>query len=61
MREHFFHAVLKTVPAASPGAATIVMSWAGVIQNSLSILFLLLSIAFLIWRWRVAMRKNQDG
>ena len=50
-------AIIKTAPAIAPGAATVVAEWMGVINTSLSIVLMALSIAFLLWRWRVSSRK----
>ena len=60
MREHFIEAVVKTAPAASPGIATIALSWGGVIETGLSIVLLTLSIGFLIYRWRVAVQRDRN-
>jgi hypothetical protein len=50
-------AILKTAPAIAPGAATVTAEWMGVINTGLSIVLMALSIAFLLWRWRVSSRK----
>lgn len=41
-------------PALAPGVVTGVAKWVGLIETTLSIVMLSLSIAFLVWRWRVA-------
>jgi hypothetical protein len=50
-------AVVKTAPAMAPGAATVTAEWMGVINTGLSIILITLSIAFLVWRWRVSYNK----
>ena len=50
-------AVVKTAPAMAPGAATVTAEWMGVINTGLSIILMMLSIAFLIWRWKVSYNK----
>ena len=50
-------AIVKTAPAIAPGAATVAAEWMGVINTGLSIVLMALSIAFLLWRWRVSSRK----
>ena len=50
-------AIVKTAPAIAPGAATVAAEWMGVINTGLSIILMALSIAFLLWRWRVSSRK----
>ena len=50
-------AIVKTAPAIAPGAATVTAEWMGVINTGLSIVLMALSIAFLLWRWRVSSRK----
>jgi len=52
------HATKAAVPAVAPGAATVVADWLGVINTGLSIILMALSIAFLLWRWRVAYHKE---
>jgi len=53
-------AVIKTAPAIAPGAVTIVADWLGVISTTMSIILVTLSIAFLVWRWRVAWQKEKQ-
>jgi len=53
--------LISTAQAASPGLATLALSWAGVIETSLSILLLALSIVFLLYRWRVVAKRDRDG
>ena len=50
-------AIVKTAPAIAPGAATATAEWMGVINTGMSIILMALSIAFLLWRWRVSSRK----
>jgi hypothetical protein len=52
-------AAITAAPALAPGAVTIAAEWAGLINTTLSIVLLSLSIAFLIWRWRVAYAKEK--
>jgi hypothetical protein len=54
-------AVVKTAPAIAPGAATATAEWMGVINTGLSIILMTLSIAFLVWRWRVSYNKVNDA
>jgi hypothetical protein len=53
-------AILKAAPALVPGAVTGIASYLNVIETSLSIALLALSIAYLVWRWIVAYRKDKD-
>jgi hypothetical protein len=53
-------AIVKTAPAIAPGAATATAEWMGVINTGMSIILMALSIAFLIWRWRVSYNKLND-
>ena len=53
-------AIVKTAPAIAPGAATVTAEWMGVINTSLSIVLMALSIAFLLWRWRVSYNRLND-
>lgn len=53
------HAVAKAAPAMIPGFLTILADWLDVINTTLSIIFLLVSIGFLLWRWHRA-RNNPD-
>jgi len=52
-------AVVKTAPAIAPGAATATAEWMGVINTGLSIVLMILSIGFLIWRWRVSYTRAE--
>jgi hypothetical protein len=54
-------AITKTAPAMAPGAATVTAEWMGVINTGMSIILMALSIAFLIWRWRVSYNKLNDA
>lgn len=55
------HATLKTFPAIAPGAVTIAADWLDVINTGLSAALMILSILFLLWRWRVAWMKQRKG
>ena len=57
--QHVIQATVKAAPAIAPGAATMIASWMGFFETGLSILLLFLSIAFLLWRWRVAYLKEE--
>lgn len=52
--QQLVHAAVKASPAIAPGVVTLVADWMDVINTSLSVTFFVLSIAFLLWRWRVA-------
>lgn len=52
-------AVVKTAPAMIPGALTLLADWLDVINTALSILFLMVSIAFLLWRWHRARHEKE--
>ena len=52
-------AVARSLPAMTPGAATMTAYWMDVINHGLSIILLSLSIAFLVWRWWVAYHKER--
>jgi hypothetical protein len=51
--------VLKAAPAIAPGAVTMAAEYLDLINKVASIVFLVLSGAFLIWRWYVA--KDDRG
>ena len=51
-------ATIKTVMVSVPGAAALAASWLEVINAFLGALFLALSIAFMLWRWKVAAKKE---
>lgn len=53
------HAIAKTAPATIPGFLTLLADWLDVINTGLSILFLAVSIAFLLWRWRQARNEKE--
>ena len=53
-------ATLKSTPALAPGAVTIAADWVGLINTSLSVVLMALSISFLLWRWRVAYLKEEN-
>jgi hypothetical protein len=57
MSANAMQATLKTAPAAAPGLAVLAADWLDLINQTLSISFMVLSIAFLIWRWRVQWKK----
>ena len=51
----------KDVAIVAPGAAALLASWMGILETTLSITLLAVSLAFLIWRWRVAIKRGHDG
>lgn len=51
--------VAKSIGVVSPGAATLIADWLGIISTGMTILLTILSIAFLIWRWRVALKDRK--
>lgn len=51
-------AVVKTIGVVSPSIATIISNWLGIISTGMTIIMTVLSIAFLLWRWRVAWKKE---
>ena len=53
-REAFIEGSVKSIPAIAPGGITLMASWLGFLETGLSIALLILSILFLLWRWRVA-------
>lgn len=52
--------VVKSVGVVTPGAATLLADWLGIISTGMTILLTVLSIAFLIWRWRVAAKEMKE-
>jgi len=54
-------AIVKTAPAIAPGAATVTAEWMGVINTGLSIILMALSIAFLLWRWRISYNRLNNA
>jgi hypothetical protein len=52
----------KDLIAVAPGGASLLASWLGLVETGLSIVLILASLAFLIWRWRTALKHNSgDG
>lgn len=49
-----------TVVAIAPGISTIAATWLGWLETGLSITFLTLSIAFLVWKWRRAVHPKHN-
>ncbi len=58
---HIVHAATKTAPAIIPGFATAAAQWLDLINIFLGATFMALSVLFLLWRWRVAWKKEQEG
>ena len=57
--QHTTEALIKTVPAMIPGGVTVLADLLDIINTSVSIIFLSLSAAFLIWRWRVSYNRQK--
>jgi hypothetical protein len=53
-------AIVKTAPAIAPGAATATAEWMGAINTGLSIILMMLSIAFLLWRWHISWKRIEE-
>ena len=51
----------KDAAIVAPGGAAIIASWMGILETTLSVLLLSASLAFLIWRWHVAYKREHDG
>jgi hypothetical protein len=49
-----------TVVAIAPGISTLAATWLGWLETGLSITFLTLSIAFLVWKWRKAVHPKRN-
>ena len=58
-REAFIEGSVKSIPALAPGGITLMASWLGFLETGLSILQLILSILFLLWRWRIAYLRTK--
>jgi|TARA_Y100000296_G_scaffold54182_1_gene62093 hypothetical protein len=58
-RESFIEGAVKSIPAIAPGGITLIASWLGYLEIGLSISLLILSILFLLWRWRIAYLKTK--
>jgi hypothetical protein len=56
--QQVLHAGAKAAPALAPGFATVLAKYLGIINTAASVTFLFLSIAFLLWRWRVAYKAE---
>jgi hypothetical protein len=53
-------AIVKTAPAMAPGAATATAEWMGAINTGLSIILMMLSITFLLWRWHISWKRIEE-
>jgi len=51
---------VKAGAAVAPALATITADVLGIINTISSIILLILSAAFLLWRWRVAYREDRE-
>jgi len=49
-----------TLVAIAPGISTLAATWLGWLETGLSITFLILSIAFLVWKWRRAVHPKRN-
>lgn len=58
--QHVAQAAIKAAPAIAPGAVTVLAGWLDVLNTMVSITFMVVSILFLLWRWRVAYCKQDD-
>ena len=48
----------KDLITVAPGGVAVAASWLGLLDTLLSITLLSASLAFLIWRWRKAMKAK---
>ena len=48
----------KDIAAATQGFGAVALSWLGIVDTLLSIALLSASLAFLIWRWRQAVKEK---
>ena len=48
----------KDIAAATQGFGAVALSWLGIVDTLLSIVLLSASLAFLIWRWRQAVKEK---
>lgn len=48
----------RDIGAVAPAGASLLASWLGLVETGLSIVLILASLAFLIWRWRLAVKHN---
>tara|TARA_R110000796_G_scaffold61047_2_gene141246 strand:- start:5351 stop:5512 length:162 start_codon:yes stop_codon:yes gene_type:complete len=49
----------KDVAIVTPGAIAVAASWLGIVNTVLSIAFISASLAFLIWKWRQAIKESK--
>lgn len=57
--EHLVQAGVKVAPAVTPGSAVLIADMVDLINGLLSVVFMGLSIVFLLWRWKVAYDKEK--
>ena len=51
----------KDIITVAPGGVAVAASWLGVLDTVLSIAFISASLAFLIWRWRQAVKEKDNS
>lgn len=59
--EQYMHATAQAAPATLPGVGVLVIDWLGYVNQAASTGLIFLSAAFLVWRWRVAWKKENVG
>ena len=50
----------KDALVVAPAGASLLASWLGLVEAGLSILLLVSSLAFLVWRWRIAIQRERN-
>lgn len=58
--EQHVQQAIKAGAAVAPALATVTADVLGIINTVSSIILLVLSAAFLLWRWRVAYREDRE-
>jgi hypothetical protein len=48
----------RDIGAVAPAGASLLASWLGLVETGLSIVLIVASLAFLVWRWRLAVKHN---
>ena len=49
---------VKDIATVAPGGVAVAASWLGLLDTLLSIALLSASLAFLVWRWRQAVKEK---